>query len=156
MFQVKINTAKGLHVRDLFIDEPSCLLGKKPDNPIVLHGWRIDGQHARLYVEPDGIYVEDLNSKTGTRVNGEKVTNYGPLNNEDIIEINDYRLNVTPKSNAATTAHGRKIEPSLGIRDTDESNNAVNGEDIHRKSAVVPVSQPDDTKSMPCLCISGV
>lgn len=95
MFQLRIDTAKGMHVGDQFIADDLCLIGKKPQNAVVLHGWRIDHEHAKLVVEDEGVFVQDLNSRSGTRVNGRKVQRYGPIARDDVIEIHDYRLRVT-------------------------------------------------------------
>lgn len=94
MFNVRIDTAKGMHVGDLFISDDACLIGKRADNGIVLHGWRIDSEHARLERADEGVFIQDMQSRTGTRVNGKKIDRYGPITDDDVIEIHDYRLRV--------------------------------------------------------------
>lgn len=95
MFQVHVTTVKGTRVTDAYLTESSCVIGKDADSAIVLHGWRVSGRHARLKVENDGLYVQDLDSRSGIRVNGRAVKRYGPLSAEDRIEIHDYRLQIT-------------------------------------------------------------
>lgn len=98
MFQVTISTAKGMRVGNFYVTEDSCVIGKKADNGIVLHGWRIAPEHARLQMSDDGVHVHDLDSKNGTRVNGADITSYGPVLAEDVIEIHDYRLKVVNRN----------------------------------------------------------
>ena len=107
-FQVRIDTVKGMHVGDHFIADEACLIGKKPDNAIVLHGWRIDREHARLTHGDEGLFIQDMSSRAGTKVNGQKIDSYGPITRSDVIEIHDYRIRVT--SNRRPRAKG---DPAL-------------------------------------------
>lgn len=101
MFQVRVDTAKGMHVGEHFVSERMCLIGKSPNNTIVLHGRRIEHEHARLVAEGDGLYVEELQGRGGIRVNGKKVKRFGPIGQADVIEINDYRIRVSGRPPAA-------------------------------------------------------
>jgi len=104
MYQVKVSTARGMHVSDAYISEASCSIGKDPESDVVLHSWRIERQHARLAIEDAGLFVQDMSGRGGTRVNGKRVEKYGPLSPEDIIEIHDYRLQVTHRQAKAASA----------------------------------------------------
>lgn len=105
MFQVKVTTLRGTQLTDAYISEPACVIGKAPGNAVVLQGWRVDDAHARLVEQDQGIFVHDLQSRTGTRVNGRPIRIYGPLIAEDVVQIHDYRLQVVPRAtNAATTS----------------------------------------------------
>lgn len=118
MYKLKIDTTKGLHVDEMFVSDQTCVIGKKPENKVVLHGWGISKEHAKLSIQDGAIFVEDLQSRTGTKVNGNKVDQYGPLSNEDVIEINNYHLRVydrrsTSSSNAIpTNGSVAKVEPA--------------------------------------------
>ena len=87
MFKLSIDTAKGVYVNEMFVADPVCVIGKKPENKVVLHGWGIGREHAQLYIENGCVYIKDLESRIGTRVNGNKVEQYGPIQDGDVIEI---------------------------------------------------------------------
>jgi pilus assembly protein CpaF len=98
MFQVTVETSKGTRVTDVYCSADSCSIGKNPDNLIALHGWNVDKIHAKLVRSEEGVFVHDLGSRLGTRVNGERIKqHFGPLGDSDVIEIHDYRIRV--KSN---------------------------------------------------------
>lgn len=116
MYKLTITTDKGMHVDELFVSDPVCVIGKKPENKVVLHGWGIGREHARLEIREGAIYVQDLDTRSGTRVNGQRIDSYGPVNDGDVIEVNSYRLRVadrrTGQERRAGAARG-------GRRDTD-------------------------------------
>ncbi len=94
MFQVRVSTHRGTRVADAYVSEPSCVIGKAAVNAVVLQGWRVADAHARLTENDHGVFVHDLQSRSGTRVNGHPVTAYGPLLPDDIVQIHDYHLQV--------------------------------------------------------------
>jgi len=49
------------------------LIGRHRDNHIQLHDLGVSGFHCRIYRGPEGYAVEDLKSRNGTWVNGERV-----------------------------------------------------------------------------------
>lgn len=63
------------------------LIGKETGNHLLLTGWRVAKQHARLFVEGQAIYIEDFGSLHGTFVNGRRISRYGPLHLDDQIVI---------------------------------------------------------------------
>jgi hypothetical protein len=56
------------------LTEPEYLIGRHRENNIQLPDPGISGFHARIYQGPQGYVVEDLKSRNGTWVNGERVT----------------------------------------------------------------------------------
>lgn len=108
MFQVRVDTAKGMHVGNFYITDKKCVIGKKADNDIVLHGWRLSSEHACLNALEDGIYIKNFSTKIGTRVNGTRIDEYGPISVDDVIEIHDYRIQVTNRN--PTTAKTRAVK----------------------------------------------
>jgi len=97
MFELAIETSKGTFVSKRTCSDELCLIGKSSDCFAPLHGWRVGKQHAQLYREVDGVYIKDLNTKYGTYVNGNKIDIFGPLSNDDNIEIHGYNLRVDNK-----------------------------------------------------------
>ena len=49
------------------------MLGRQPDNNLVLRDNRASRQHARIVSENGAYVIEDLNSRHGTWVNGERI-----------------------------------------------------------------------------------
>ncbi|MCO7223838.1 ATPase, T2SS/T4P/T4SS family [Pleionea sp. CnH1-48] len=94
MFQVNVKTNKGTKVADLMCSSEFCFLGKDPNCFVTLHGWKVGKEHAKLYWGESGVHIKDLGTKIGTKVNGEAVEDYGPLKDEDEIEIHAYRIKV--------------------------------------------------------------
>lgn len=56
----------------------------------------ISRRHARFVRAGGAVFVEDLGSRTGTRVNGERIAARRRLREGDLIEIGDYDLAILP------------------------------------------------------------
>lgn len=60
-------------------------IGRKEDNSVVLQDRHTSGNHARLIVRENNLYIQDLHSTNGTFVNGRKIsTNVKLLGREEI------------------------------------------------------------------------
>lgn len=68
--------------------------GRSPGCGLQLRSWRVAREHARFVRGASGIVLEDLGSLTGTRVNGERVSAFGPLQPDDDIQIGPCLLRV--------------------------------------------------------------
>ena len=62
-------------------------LGRNEGNSIVLVDLHASGNHARLLIKNEVLYIEDLNSTNGTFINGEKIKGKIKLFSKDIIKI---------------------------------------------------------------------
>lgn len=85
-------------------------------NQLVLSGWRVAKQHARLFAEGQAVYVEDFGSLHGTFVNGRRISRYGPLALADQIVIGPCLLSVLhlePKLMRDKSASGLKVEEPI-------------------------------------------
>ena len=82
----------------LVIDDSSSILHRLPESGEVLIGRARDAQvrltdnavsrhHARLSIRPDGVFIEDLGSHNGARVNGERIVTLRELSSGDVIAI---------------------------------------------------------------------
>jgi pSer/pThr/pTyr-binding forkhead associated (FHA) protein len=60
----------------------------------------VSRRHARFLRQNGAVFVEDLGSLTGTRVNGEKITGKRRLRDGDLVQIGDYDLAVLAESEA--------------------------------------------------------
>jgi hypothetical protein len=73
----------------------SLTLGRTPSCSIVLpDDTKVSRQHARVWVEDDGVMVEDLGSKNGVLVNGERIAGRARLRAGDVLGLGGYRLEV--------------------------------------------------------------
>ena len=56
--------------REFILDRPSLVIGRTPENDIIIEHKSISRHHARIVREGDQYYVVDLESANGVRVNG--------------------------------------------------------------------------------------
>ncbi len=66
-------------------DEP-ITIGRHPDNTIMLKDDKASRFHCRIERTDDGVIVQDLKSRNGIRVNGEKVL-FAPLEAGDLLKV---------------------------------------------------------------------
>lgn len=71
-----------------------CLVGRDVSSDLVLKGWRIAKQHARITQHAQQYFIEDCGSLAGTYVNGQRITQYGPLQEGDCVVIGPCQLTV--------------------------------------------------------------
>jgi len=62
-------------------------MGRKDNNSIVLSDQHVSGNHAKIVVRNDSLFIEDLNSTNGTYLNGNKINGKMKLSNKDEIKI---------------------------------------------------------------------
>lgn len=60
----------------------------------------VSRRHARFAQAGGTVWVEDLGSRTGTRVNGERITSRRKLRPGDLVQIGDYDVAVLPDEGA--------------------------------------------------------
>src|SRR6266536_2636436 len=68
------------------VDPIPFLIGRQPDNHLILRDSRVSRSHARIVVENGGYVLEDKGSRHGTFVNGRRVTRKA-LENTDRVEF---------------------------------------------------------------------
>lgn len=114
MLHINVKTQKGTKVADVACHDSSCYLGKDDDCLIKLHGWMVGKRHAELHTTEAGVFVKDLGTKSGTKVNGQTIDDYGPLNDSDSIEINSYIIRI--KGSTEFKKNSDAAEPSIESR----------------------------------------
>jgi ABC transport system ATP-binding/permease protein len=67
-------------------------IGRAPSNSVRLDQRNVSRQHARLFREAGVLVVEDLKSRNGTLVNGQRLTASQPLQDGDLLRIGDYSV----------------------------------------------------------------
>jgi phosphoserine phosphatase RsbU/P len=78
---------EGTDRRNLMLDHFPFTVGRRTDRDLVLTDPRVSREHAQFMRENDGIYIEDLNSRQGTFVNGERMTARRKLLRNDRLEF---------------------------------------------------------------------
>lgn len=110
-----------------------AVIGRK-EADIVLTDPTVSGRHAAVECEKGRLYVTDLESTNGTRLNGERVES-GPAGNLDEIQVGQTRLLLS----VIEDRYG-EFQPETDDEDTDES----------RVGAAVPPIEPTRiTKALP-------
>ena len=84
-----INSGNGKDLKDESIIpiRSDLTIGRKDDNSIVLADQHVSGNHAKIIVRNDSLFIEDLNSTNGTYLNGNKISGKMKLTNKDEIKI---------------------------------------------------------------------
>src|SRR6185295_11859866 len=87
-------------------------IGRKEGNTIRLTERNVSRKHARLLKQNGGVYVEDLASYTGVRVNGIRISALTALKDGDQVQIGDYRLAVRAEATAPAPDAAPDAEPA--------------------------------------------
>ncbi len=80
-------------------------MGRADENDIVLSGDLVSRKHARITVKGDGLTVEDLGSRNGSKVNGEPLEVLRTIKAGDLLQVGENTLAIRQPStveNAAT------------------------------------------------------
>ena len=80
--------------RSLRIERFPCRIGRHRDNEVVLASWRAAKVHAEIQRIERGFKLVDGGSILGTWVNGERIIEYGPLDQSDEIVIAGFRIHL--------------------------------------------------------------
>lgn len=109
-----------------------CRIGRGKEAEVQLGGWRVARVHAELQRIGRGVKLVDLGTIVGTRVNGERVVEYGPLSERDEIVVAGYRLRVQG-SGLRLPASGRSA-----LLDDDGLETDVEGTEAHAAQKIAP------------------
>ncbi len=66
---------------------PSALIGHKGNADVPLADTTVSWEHARLTVESDGVYIEDLSSQNGTFINDRRIHERTRLDDGDYVRV---------------------------------------------------------------------
>ncbi|WP_024609563.1 ATPase, T2SS/T4P/T4SS family [Pseudoalteromonas sp. TB64] len=136
MFDVIVTTAKGLAVGRIKCNEKICTIGKDKQHSVSLHGFKVSKEHAKLYLNDDGLYLEDRASRTGTQLNGKKIESAGPLKPTDLIEIGGYHIRVEVGEGFDSLNQGQVSKPDISKNNIPDVKETV---EIDTKSQSVEV-----------------
>lgn len=85
-FQLVISEGKEAG-REFEFDQDSVVIGRTAECDVILYEAGVSRKHARILVENAGIWIEDLGSSNGTRVNGETIQKKKALKDGDSISM---------------------------------------------------------------------
>src|SRR3982751_3267446 len=84
-------------------------IGRKEGNTIRLTERNVSRRHAKLLKSNGTVFIEDLTSYNGIKVNGDRIAGRAPVNEGDRVQIGDYQLAL--KLDKAQTASGTHPNP---------------------------------------------
>ena len=120
MMQLKVTTADGKQKIVALDGKLPVMIGRSNEADIALPDKKVSRKHAVLSGNSsDSIFIEDMNSRTGTRVNGIPVSSKARLAPGDVIQIGETELIVeqvddipsTPPSTETGTQNNRLVAP---------------------------------------------
>lgn len=86
-----IVTLNGVVQQEFNSNKPRINIGRRKTNDLFLDHLTVSGQHAAIDTTLNGLFVLDLGSTNGTKVNGQPIKKH-LLQNEDVIEIGKYKV----------------------------------------------------------------
>jgi len=90
VFEV-VRDGKIEQVMELAEGQSRIMIGRGEDNELRLNSKFVSGHHALIFCTEKGLYIEDLNSSNGTRVNSRTITRCD-LRAGDIVMIGDFQI----------------------------------------------------------------
>jgi hypothetical protein len=96
-YYVEVEGNDGARARHDVRARPLCV-GRAPSNDLVLRDDSISGHHAMLWADAGGLWVEDLKSRSGTKVNGDALAGVSALRPGDTLMMGE-------RSNLRVCAH---------------------------------------------------
>ncbi len=115
MWQIIIN-GPGYFDTQYDLPEGVTHLGRADENDIVLSGDLVSRRHARLRVLGDQLFVEDLGSRNGSRINGLPLQGSTVLNPGDLISVGENTLAVRQPAEVETVATEMFDAEAAGVK----------------------------------------
>lgn len=90
---LRVKRLNGEQIQRVYVPSESRLLvGRDPDSAICIRDKAVSRRHLLVKSDGDKVFIEDLNSTNGSRLNGKRVTSVQPLVDMDVIEIGESRI----------------------------------------------------------------
>lgn len=116
--------------------EDEMVIGRENDCDLVIDDRQVSRRHARVFQTPQGVFLEDLNSKNGSYVNHKRIEGKVQISEGDVIQIaliqeflfiasdstiplseeQAYRVLHIDQENNVVWVNGKKIDPPLSIQ----------------------------------------
>jgi pilus assembly protein CpaF len=117
-------------------------IGRGNGNAIVLPGWKVARTHAEIHQLGAGFKLVDKGSLAGTWVNGERVVEYGPLEDTDEVVIGGYQLRAqVALARARAPVANDEVHPPTSAQDA----RATLADGLQLVPRAATVSRPDAT-----------
>jgi pSer/pThr/pTyr-binding forkhead associated (FHA) protein len=84
-------------------------IGRDKCNTLVLTDEGISGFHAEIHIDEGSIFIMDLNSTNGTKVNGAKITTRQPVEIWDVIEFDKVKLEIVDSTKRRPTVERESV-----------------------------------------------
>ena len=97
-------------VMNFEVSKQGLLIGRNPLALVNIPDKRVSRNHAIIFYQNGKYYIEDLGSRNGTFVNGNKISMV-PLSNGDEIKIGDYIIRFYPMS--VPSSHNNMLIPAI-------------------------------------------
>lgn len=93
MVHISVSTKSGTHIESFHWGDEELLIGKSKECGVILHGWRVDKIHAKIFKVGDAKKILALD---GNKVilNAKKIVESELLRSGDVIEIGDYCIGI--------------------------------------------------------------
>ncbi|MGD2117429.1 MAG: FHA domain-containing protein [Chromatiales bacterium] len=98
---------RGRIEKNIPLRHDSMIIGRKSESDIRLDENLVSARHARIFQKNGRVYIDDMSSTNGTRVNGERI-NEARLQTGDQISIGNYKL-------VFVTEHGDTNDPDATV-----------------------------------------
>lgn len=86
-------------------------IGRGRDCGLRLQHWRIAKNHCVLRRGVDGVYIEDLGSLGGTRINGRRITRFGPLKSSDSCIVGPCKIHFIDSASSSSLSDSVLDQP---------------------------------------------
>ena len=137
--------------------EVPLVMGRAPDCGIQVSHWRVARQHLRISRAEDGFHIDDLGSILGTRVNGNRISRYGPLKKADEVVVGPCLLRLASRAlpvlpvksvcNEGTPAELERMATRLKAQTSARESNSFS---LNRSVvALITAAAPDHTEQRP-------
>src|SRR5208283_4891299 len=121
----ELRTIEGPHAGGVFaLDRESAVMGRQPDCDIVLDSGAVSRKHARIQRVDGQFFIEDMQSRNGTYVNGRQIRERYLLNDQDRITLCDVVMlfnDDTAERQAATNRATATIFDTAALMVDDDS-----------------------------------
>ena len=109
-----IASVEGVEIKHVYLQKDRTMLGRAPDNDIVLDNMVVSGHHCVFELRGlADVFIEDLRSTNGTYINGQMVKRQR-LHDGEVIAIGTFRIQFLQESerpSGFTETTAMKIDP---------------------------------------------
>jgi len=100
---------------DYVLHEGVTIVGRGLEADIIIDSTKISRMHARFIIKGDQIEIEDLGSKNGTFVNGEKISEKKAVSRTDTLKLADIPCALILPETKKQTGQGKKVSSEAKV-----------------------------------------